>query len=141
MMPSMGDWVLFLLRWFHFLAGITWIGMLYYFNFVQTPFFGSKFVADNAAVRSGIVRGGLLDTALWWFRWGAMLTFLTGVTYIIETSPNAQTWTPAGASKIEEISSTPTGDGVTSIVILRVKPAVTAPAHTAEFIRLRVTTQ
>ena len=35
----MGDWWLFLLRWFHFLAGITWIGMLYYFNFVQTPFF------------------------------------------------------------------------------------------------------
>ena len=30
---------LFLLRWFHFLAGITWIGMLYYFNFVQVPFF------------------------------------------------------------------------------------------------------
>ena len=30
-----------LLRWFHFLAGITWIGMLYYFNFVQTPFFAS----------------------------------------------------------------------------------------------------
>jgi uncharacterized membrane protein len=83
MMPSMGDWVLFLLRWFHFLAGITWIGMLYYFNFVQTPFFGSKFVADNAAVRSGIVRGGLLDTALWWFRWGAMVTFLTGWLYIL----------------------------------------------------------
>ena len=57
-----GEGILFLLRWFHFLAGITWIGMLYYFNFVQTPFFGSKFVADNAAVRSGIVRGGLLDT-------------------------------------------------------------------------------
>ena len=30
---------LFLLRWIHFLAGITWIGILYYFNFVQTPFF------------------------------------------------------------------------------------------------------
>jgi uncharacterized membrane protein len=69
---------LFLLRWFHFLAGITWIGMLYYFNFVQTPFFASKFVADNAAVRSGIIRGGLLDTALWWFRWGAMFTLITG---------------------------------------------------------------
>src|SRR5436190_1897714 len=38
-----GDGWLFLLRWFHFLAGITWIGMLYYFNFVQTPFFGGKF--------------------------------------------------------------------------------------------------
>ena len=73
-----GEGWLFLLRWFHFLAGITWIGMLYYFNFVQTPFFGSKFVADNPAVRGGIVRGGLLNTALWWFRWGAMITFITG---------------------------------------------------------------
>src|SRR5256885_1874407 len=36
-----GDGWLFLLRWFHFLAGITWIGLLYYFNFVQTPFFAS----------------------------------------------------------------------------------------------------
>ena len=79
----MADGWLFLLRWFHFLAGITWIGMLYYFNFVQTPFFGSKFVADNAAVRSGIVRGGLLDTALWWFRWGAMITFLSGWIYLL----------------------------------------------------------
>jgi uncharacterized membrane protein len=78
-----GDGWLFLLRWFHFLAGITWIGMLYYFNFVQTPFFGSKFVADNAAVRSGIVRGGLLSNALWWFRWGAMFTFITGWLYIL----------------------------------------------------------
>jgi uncharacterized membrane protein len=57
--------------------------MLYYFNFVQTPFFGSKFVADNAAVRSGIVRGGLLNSALWWFRWGAMFTFITGWLYIL----------------------------------------------------------
>src|SRR2546427_291130 len=43
-----GDGWLFLLRWFHFLAGITWIGMLYYFNFVQTPFFA----AAEAPVRS-----------------------------------------------------------------------------------------
>jgi uncharacterized membrane protein len=78
-----GDGWLFLLRWFHFLAGITWIGMLYYFNFVQTPFFGSKFVADNTAVRTGIVRGGLLSSALWWFRWGAMFTFITGWLYIL----------------------------------------------------------
>ena len=32
----------FLLRWLHFLAGITWIGVLYYFNFIQTPFLGSE---------------------------------------------------------------------------------------------------
>jgi uncharacterized membrane protein len=65
---------LFLLRWFHFLAGITWIGLLYYFNFVQTPFFASA----EAPVRSGMVAGGLVDRALWWFRWGAMVTFITG---------------------------------------------------------------
>jgi uncharacterized membrane protein len=73
-----GDGVMFLLRWIHFLAGITWIGILYYFNFVQTPFFGSKYVADTPAVRTGIIVGGLLNTALWWFRWGAMFTFLSG---------------------------------------------------------------
>jgi len=88
MAPLGGEsgFALFFLRWFHFLAGITWIGILYYFNFVQTPFFATKFVADNPPVRSGIVRGGLLDTALWWFRWGAMLTFLTGWLYILYVS-------------------------------------------------------
>jgi uncharacterized membrane protein len=71
---SGGDGWLFLLRWFHFLAGIAWIGMLYYFNFVQTPFFA----AAEAPVRSGMIVGGLVARALWWFRWGAMITFLTG---------------------------------------------------------------
>ena len=74
-----GEGWLFLLRWFHFLAGITWIGMLYYFNFVQTPFFATA----DAPVRSGMVAGGLLDRALWWFRWGAMITFITGWLYIL----------------------------------------------------------
>jgi uncharacterized membrane protein len=69
-----GEGVLFLLRWFHFLAGITWIGILYYFNFVQTPFFASA----EPAVRSGMIAGGLVSRALWWFRWGAMITFITG---------------------------------------------------------------
>src|SRR5882724_11119795 len=78
-MPSIGDWALFLLRWFHFLAGITWIGMLYYFNFVQTPFFATA----EAPVRSGMIVGSLVGRALWWFRWGAMLTFITGWLYIL----------------------------------------------------------
>ena len=72
------DHVLFLLRWFHLLAGITWIGMLYYFNFVQTPFFGKA----EAAVKTGMIRG-LVPEALWWFRWGAMITFLTGWAYLL----------------------------------------------------------
>jgi len=69
-----GEGWLFFLRWFHFLAGITWIGLLYYFNFVQTPFFASA----EAPVRGGMITGGLVERALWWFRWGAMLTFITG---------------------------------------------------------------
>ena len=68
------DGWLFLLRWFHFLAGITWIGLLYYFNFVQTPFFATA----EAPVRIGMLAGGLVNRALWWFRWGAMVTFITG---------------------------------------------------------------
>jgi uncharacterized membrane protein len=70
---SMEGWYI-LLRWFHFLAGITWIGMLYYFNFVQTPFFGTDL---GGQARSAMIRG-LVPNALWWFRWGAMFTFLTG---------------------------------------------------------------
>jgi uncharacterized membrane protein len=70
---------LFLLRWLHFLAGITWIGILYYFNFIQTPFFGSPLGGD---AKSPMVRG-LVPNALWWFRWGAMFTFLSGWTIVL----------------------------------------------------------
>ena len=67
------EFTLFFLRWIHFLAGITWIGILYYFNFVQTPFFAET----EAAVRVGAIQK-LVPRALWWFRWGAMATFLAG---------------------------------------------------------------
>ena len=73
-----GDGWLFLLRWLHFLAGITWIGVLYYFNFVQTPFFAET----EAPVRSGAIQK-LVPRALWWFRWGAMITFLSGWLYLL----------------------------------------------------------
>jgi uncharacterized membrane protein len=64
-----------LFRWFHVLSGIAWIGMLYYFNFVQTPFFGTEL---GGQAKSLMTRG-LVPNALWWFRWGAMFTFITGV--------------------------------------------------------------
>jgi uncharacterized membrane protein len=70
---SLEGWY-FLLRWIHFLAGIAWIGMLYYFNLVQTPFFGTEL---GGTAKSAMTRG-LLPNALWWFRWGAMFTFITG---------------------------------------------------------------
>jgi uncharacterized membrane protein len=69
---------LFLLRWIHFMSGIVWIGILYYFNFVQTPFFAET----EPGVRSG-VQQKLLPRALWWFRWGAMITFLSGWIYLL----------------------------------------------------------
>src|SRR3990170_4673832 len=69
---------LFLLRWIHFLAGITWIGILYYFNFVQTPFFAET----EPPVRSGAIQK-LVPRALWWFRWGAMVTFVSGWLYLL----------------------------------------------------------
>jgi len=67
------DGILLLLRWIHFLSGITWIGLLYYFNLVQTPFFAET----EAPVRSGAIQK-LVPRALWWFRWGAMGTFVAG---------------------------------------------------------------
>jgi uncharacterized membrane protein len=70
----MHEFTLFFLRWVHFLAGVTWIGILYYFNFVQTPFFAET----DPAVRTGAIQK-LLPRALWWFRWGAMITFLAGI--------------------------------------------------------------
>src|SRR5437016_7876066 len=74
-----GEGWLFLLRCFHLLAGITSIGMLYYLNFVQTPFFATA----DSPVRTGMIAGRLVGRALWWFRWGAMLTFITGWLYIL----------------------------------------------------------
>lgn len=61
-------------RWGHILAGITWIGLLYYFNFVQVP----SFAGFDPAARTEAVRK-LVPRALWWFRYGAVLTVLTGV--------------------------------------------------------------
>ena len=67
-----------LLRWMHVFAGVTWIGVLYYFNFIQTPFFGSEL---GGTAKSAMTRG-LVPNALWWFRWGAMFTFLSGWTIV-----------------------------------------------------------
>ncbi|MEQ1543692.1 urate hydroxylase PuuD [Methyloglobulus sp.] len=63
-----------LLRWGHLLAGVTWIGLLYYFNLVQGEYFKE---ADGAAKSDAIQK--LVPRALWWFRWGAVVTLLTGL--------------------------------------------------------------
>ena len=60
---SVDGWYL-LLRWIHLLAGITWIGLLYYFNFVQ----GEWFKETDASSKTAAVQK-LVPRALWWFRW------------------------------------------------------------------------
>jgi uncharacterized membrane protein len=67
----------FLLRWVHLLAGVTWIGLLYYFNFIQGEYFKE---ADGGA-KSDVIQK-LVPNALWWFRWAAMFTFLSGIILI-----------------------------------------------------------
>ena len=67
----------FLLRWIHLLAGVTWIGLLYYFNFIQ----GEYFKAADGAAKTNVIQL-LVPRALWWFRWAAMFTFLSGI-YLI----------------------------------------------------------
>jgi uncharacterized membrane protein len=69
-----GNALAFLFRWIHLLAGVAWIGLLWYFNFVQ----GEYFKEAEAASKSDAIRK-LVPRALWWFRWGAMFTFLSGL--------------------------------------------------------------
>ena len=66
-----------LFRWGHILFGVTWIGLLYYFNFVQTEYV--KEAEDSAKAD---VMQKLAPRALWWFRWAALFTFLTGLVLI-----------------------------------------------------------
>src|SRR6476659_11262440 len=65
-----------LLRWGHFVAGITWIGMLYFFNLVNVPF--QKGIDAETKKK---VNPDLLGRALWYFRWGAVFTVLAGLAY------------------------------------------------------------
>jgi uncharacterized membrane protein len=69
-------------RWLHIIAGITWIGLLYYFNVVQTPG-----LADAAADKGGPGGAGIskyiAPRALLWFRWSAVVTWVTGAWYLL----------------------------------------------------------
>jgi uncharacterized membrane protein len=67
-----------LFRWIHVLAGIIWIGHLYFFNFVNAPFQGKLDGPTKKAVNPE-----LLPRALWWFRWGAAWTWTTGVLLLL----------------------------------------------------------
>lgn len=67
--------------WLHVLAGITWIGLLYYFNFVQVPALGAAASDEGGPGGAGITKY-VAPRALWWFRWGALLTWITGAAWL-----------------------------------------------------------
>ncbi|HEX5705693.1 MAG TPA: urate hydroxylase PuuD [Pyrinomonadaceae bacterium] len=74
--PSGADLVKIIMRWSHFVAGITWIGMLYFFNLVNV-----NFMKALDAPTKKIVVPELMPKALWYFRWGAVFTVLAGLGY------------------------------------------------------------
>ncbi len=63
--------------WLHVFAGVIWIGLLYYFNFVQVPAVGVA-LADEGGPGPAAINKYVAPRALWWFRWGALATWLTG---------------------------------------------------------------
>src|SRR5437660_10138726 len=74
--PERDEWTRIILRWLHFVAGITWIGLLYFFNLVNVPL-QKKLDADTKKK----VNPDFLLPALWYFRWGALLTVIAGLGY------------------------------------------------------------
>lgn len=68
----------FIFRWAHVLFGIAWIGLLYYINFVQ-----GGYLKQASAEAATDVKAKLVPNVLWWFRWGAMFTFITGVVLLM----------------------------------------------------------
>ncbi|MBI4168630.1 MAG: urate hydroxylase PuuD [Acidobacteria bacterium] len=86
MMPDVNATVEMLLRWIHSLAGITWIGLLYFFNLVNVPLMKAL-----DAPTKGKVIPELMPRALWWFRHGSWVTVLAGIIYyylIVRAEPS-----------------------------------------------------
>ncbi|NOZ53923.1 MAG: hypothetical protein GXP08_12465 [Gammaproteobacteria bacterium] len=71
------EYVQFIERWLHFLAGITWIGLLYYFNFIQVPAMAAA-LADKDGPGPAAIGKYVAPRALLWFRWSAVVTWVAG---------------------------------------------------------------
>src|ERR1700694_658491 len=69
-------------RWLHIVAGVTWIGLLYYFKVVQTPGLAAA-AADKGGPGGAGVSKYIAPRALLWFRWSALVTWVTGAIYLL----------------------------------------------------------
>jgi len=74
MNPALNELINAIFRWLHVVAGVAWVGHLYFFNFVNGPFAKTM----DAATKKAVVPE-LMPRALFWFRWGAAWTFITGI--------------------------------------------------------------
>lgn len=83
----------FLARWAHVMFGVVWVGLLYYFNFIQGAYF-----ADSTAEAKADVTKKLVPRALWWFRWGAMGTLLTGLYLLMKLGAGSSQYILLGAT-------------------------------------------
>lgn len=86
-----------LLVWLHVLAGITWIGLLYYFNFVQVPALAAA-AADQGGPGGAGISKYVAPRALLWFRWGAVFTWLTGAAYLAHAGLFVSAFTLSGGA-------------------------------------------
>ena len=95
--PSGQEIVRILFRWAHFVGGITWIGMLYFFNLVNV-----NFMKALDAPTKKVVVPNLMPKALWYFRWGAVVTVIAGLgyyaMYILRDNVDAANRAGAGAN-------------------------------------------
>ncbi|MBL8832053.1 MAG: urate hydroxylase PuuD [Rhodospirillales bacterium] len=90
-------WATFFVRWLHVLSGVMWIGLLWYFNFVQIP--SMPKIPDEQKPAIGKV---IAPAALYWFRWAALATVITGLLLAMMNGylVAALTLTGTGASKL-----------------------------------------
>ena len=70
------------IRWLHIVAGVAWIGLLYYFNAVQVPA-QAEATADKDGPGPAAIGKYVAPRALWWFRWAALVTWLSGAWYLM----------------------------------------------------------
>ena len=71
-----------LIIWLHVLAGVTWIGLLYYFNFVQVPALADA-LGDEGGPGPAAISKYVAPRALLWFRWAALVTWLSGAAFLL----------------------------------------------------------
>src|SRR5262245_62359675 len=91
--------ILVLIRWLHVLAGITWIGLLYYFNFVQVPALAAA-TADKGGPGGAGITKYVAPRALLWFRMSAGVTWLMGFLYLWRSGNIAALWLGLGGETV-----------------------------------------